>query len=932
MNARELRTRFIQFFESKGHLRHDSSPLVPVDATGKLDETLLFTGAGMVQFKPYFRAIAKPPHTRLVTSQKCVRAVDIEEVGNPSHLTFFEMLGNFSFGDYFKEGAIEYAWEFLTSSDWLALDPNKLCVTVFETDDDAYALWSEVWKNAGFDPASKIHRLGEDKNYWPAGAFSAGPPGPCGPCSEIFYQVAPDADMVGDYLTDEAAGRWLEIWNLVFMQFEWKGELNDPAKPHLGYRKTGMDSLPKPCVDTGMGLERTAAVLGGLGDVYRTDVFTPILERIRQLVTTESKALANYTYGGDPKLDRCARIISDHIRTASFCVADGVIPSNNGRGYVLRRLIRRAMLVAWTHLGIKDLFLPRVYDGVIEALSNPYLELKERSEAIKSALGREENLFRGTMSDGNVRLTLVLENKQNASEIQGNKLSGRYAFHLYDTYGFPLEVTQELATEHGLTVDLDEYEASMKEAQARSRAAQGSVEKFGGKDEPIVLIGTDHANIQTVFVGYDRTEHISEIVQISPRFGKDKLSTGDLQICLNETPFYAESGGQVGDTGMIIGPHFWLKVTNTWKEMGQIWHDCTMEQIEPPINLTGLTPDQIRDKLNQSPLFTPVKAIVDAQRRNDITRNHTATHLLHAALRNTLGTHVTQAGSLVAPERLRFDFTHSEAMRPEQLAEVERSVNEQIATAKLVGILDGVPIDVARGQGAMMLFGEKYGDRVRMVQIPDYSLELCGGCHVRNVAEIGMFKIISEASSASGVRRIEAYTGRGAYAFVADRESLLKEASHALKTTPSELPRAAEKLQEQLRDLRKERDRLITQGGTEDKSSKTEVGNLNLYTATLEVGGPDAAKLLTDRLIEKDSLGVALVALKEQDKLIFFCKTGTEAQKSGAHAGNLARDVAKLTGGGGGGSPAFAQAGGKDQNKLTEALAQAAGILGSQVG
>lgn len=915
MNARELRTKFIEFFQTKEHLLHPSAPLVPIDVTGKLDETLLFTGAGMVQFKPYFRGLAKPPHPRLVDSQKCVRAVDIEEVGNPSHLTFFEMLGNFSFGDYFKQEAITWAWEFLTSSDWLGLEPQKLCVTVFTDDDEAYSAWESIWSSVGFDPSKRIHRLGEDKNYWPAGAFSNGPPGPCGPCSEIFYQMVPDSQLTGDFIRDDEAGRWLEIWNLVFMQYEWKGELKDQSKPHLGFVKHGIEPLPAKCIDTGSGLERTAAAIEGLTDVYQTDVFLPIVERIC--------AMSGAKYYEETDKTRAIRIISDHMRTACFCIADGILPSNTGRGYVLRRLIRRSVLKGQRVLGFEKPFLENVFPAVVEALGDPYFELNERSEVIRTTLRNEEEAFRRTLAEGMERFAIALE-KTGAS----NQFPGDEAFFLYDTYGFPLEVTKELAAEHHMTVDLEKYEECLREAQERSRAAQGPQDVFGGADEAIVLTVSPNAKAYTEFVGYQTTKEDAVIVQISPRFDKQGLSTGDFQVCLDKTPFYPESGGQVGDTGRIFNDEFMFEVVDTWKELGLIWHDCKLVKFgTAPAPFIGLTPEKIAQYLDTGMLSKPVRAEVDVQRRKNITRNHTGTHLLHAALRNVLGKHVTQAGSLVAPDRLRFDFTHGEAMKSSEIDLVERAVNERIAEAIPVVAFEDVPIDEARKRGAMMLFGEKYGDRVRMIEIGDYSLELCGGIHVQNSAEIGMFKIVGESSSASGVRRIEAVTGLGAYEWAKGEERILEESAKKLKSSPSELPRALDRLQEQLRELKRERDRLLS-GSADQRSAETKsVGPFLLKTQIVSIGGQDAAKLAADRLVENDDNAVAVVALKDDGKVMFFCKVGKAALKNGAHAGNIVREVAKVAGGGGGGSPQFAQAGAKDASKIEDALKAAHDLL-----
>lgn len=924
MNARELRSKFIEFFQAKQHLLHASAPLIPIDVTGKLDESLLFTGAGMVQFKPYFRGAAKPPHNRLVNSQKCVRAVDIEEVGNPSHLTFFEMLGNFSFGDYFKEEAIEWAWEFLTSKEWLNLAPQKLCVTVFESDDDAYALWEKIWKAVGFDPGTRIHRLGEERNYWPAGAFSNGPPGPCGPCSEIFYLMVPENQLTGDFKRDDKAGRWLEIWNLVFMQYEWVGELKDAAQLHLGYRKLGMDALPAPCIDTGSGLERTAAAIEGLADVYQTDVFLPIVEKIC--------ALSGERYYEEPDKTRAMRIIADHMRTACFCIADGILPANSGRGYVLRRLIRRSVLKGQRVLGFDRPFLEYVFPAVVDAMSHPYVELRERADVIVSTLKSEEQAFRRTLTSGMERFAETLARLGKARDA----FPGNEAFYLYDTFGFPLEVTQELAAEEGLSVDSDEFYRCMADAQKRSRAAQGAQDLFGGTEEAMVLTVSPDAKPFSEFVGYEVLTCDAKIMQISPRFNKEGLTTGDFQICLDRTPFYAEAGGQVGDTGRIYNDEFEFQVTDTWQEMGLIWHDCNLVKFgAAPAPFQNLTPDTIARHLDTEVFSKPVVAEVDALRRKHIIRNHTATHLLHAALRDKLGKHVTQAGSLVAPDRLRFDFTHREAMKPEEIEEVERSVNQKVAEAIPVVPIEDVPIDEARKRGAMMLFGEKYGDRVRMIDIHGYSLELCGGCHVNNTAEIGLFKVLHESSSASGVRRIEAVTGYGAYEWARHEEELIREAAKKLKSSPHDLPRAVQNLVEEMRNLKRERRRLIEGTVAVTGSSSvnaegerlTKIGVFSLVTKIVTIGGQESAKLAADRLVEDDPNVVAVVALNEDGKLMFICKVGKQALQHGAHAGNIVREVAKVAGGAGGGSPQFAQAGARDPKKIEEALRAAEDAL-----
>ena len=906
MNARELRKKYVEFFELKGHARHASAPLVPIDVTGKLDQSLLFTGAGMVQFKPYFRAIAPPPHPRLVTSQKCVRAKDIEEVGNPAHLTFFEMLGNFSFGDYFKASAIDFAWEFLTDPQWLGLDPDGLCVTVFHEDQEAFDLWAAKWQAVGFDPNVKIIKLGEDANYWPAGALSQGPPGPCGPCSEIFFRTVPAGEMVGDYVEDEAAGRWLEIWNLVFMQYEWRGVLQDTERPHLGYTKLGMDPLPQQNIDTGMGLERTARVLGGFATVYDTDVFSPIIRSIA--------ARASYVYGSDEAKDRAVRIIADHMRTASFCIADGILPSNTGRGYVLRRLIRRSVLKGKRVLGIEEPFLPGLFNSVVEALGDPYLELNERGDAIRATLEQEETAFMKTMRQGHDRFNEIIEEK--------GLVDGRDAFFLYDTFGFPFEVTQELAQENGGDINEDQFREALKEAQQKSRAAHGAGDVFGGDSEALILAVAPDAPPLSAFVGYDRVQHATRLVQISPRLGKDGRTTGDFQVCLEETPFYAESGGQVGDTGVLESEDFAFRITNTWKELGQTWHDAEITRF--PRELVGLSETEIGEILHSGVFFAPVLALVDTQRRLDIMRNHTATHLLHAALREVLGTHVTQAGSLVAPDRLRFDFTHGKSMTQDELHAVEEIVNERISQALPVRIHWNVPIDEARKVGAMMLFGEKYGDFVRVVDVPGSSVELCGGTHVGNIAEIGLFKITNESSSASGVRRIEAVTGIGAYRRTSAQEAAIKAAAATLKTPPNELATAIAKLQQQLRDAKK----IVSESRpAEVETEAKQIGELTFYSTVLNGAKNDEAKLAVDRMVESDPLGVGFIASITDGSVSFFCKVGRDAIAKGAHAGNLVKAAASVAGGGGGGSAVFAQAGGRDPSKATEAIAAAEAVL-----
>ena len=925
MTASELRQKYLAFFESKDHRPYPSGSLVPTDVTGKLDESLLFTGAGMVQFKPFFRGAARPPHPRLMNSQKCVRTGDIEEVGDLTHLTFFEMLGNFSFGDYFKKEAISCSWEFMTSPKWLGLDPKRLSFTVFREDDEAFDCWAEHVRSIGFEPEHRIFRLGEETNYWPAGAFTNGPPGPCGPNSEMFYWTSDDPPPMGpytveDYLRDEE--KWLEIWNDVFIQYEWKGRLRDPQRPNKGWVKEALEPLPFQRVDTGMGLERTATALGGLKSLYDIDLFQPIFLAL--------EGATGYQYRSDTLRDHAARIIADHIRTAVFCIADGVLPGNTGRGYVLRRLIRRAVLKGQRVLGAEKPFFHHLFEGVHEALGGHFTELGDCRDVIIETLRNEEEQFRRTLAAGSAMLEESLSVLAQAGEGATKVLSGAAAFKLYDTYGFPLEVTVELAEEAGVTVDVEGYEDAMREAQERSRGASGMDAVYSGGDGPLVLVVATDALPCTPFVGYHATQHATRIVQVSPLFDAEERTTGRFQVALSETPFYAESGGQVGDTGTIDGPGFCLVVENTWKSSGLFWHDVRIASFEGP-SLVGLTPPQIQSVLESGVFFQDVRATVDLDRRRSICRNHTATHLLHAALRDALGKHVTQAGSLVSPEHLRFDFTHGKAMTPDEIARVEAEVNHAVLDATPVRIHEDIALDDARKAGAMALFGEKYGTRVRMVQVGEFSLELCGGCHVNHTSDIGLFKILSEASAASGVRRIEAVTGAGAVSWVRQQTETLRTAASLLKATPSELPSAIERTLENLREERRRVERMRTQSAPGDRAQISQVGSVELAVEQVEGGDAKEATLVADRLAEGKPGRVVVVGAASEGKVTLVCKVGPDAQSKGAHAGNLVRDMAKSAGGGGGGRPDFATAGGKNPAQLGAALAAARGLLEAQL-
>ncbi|MBL8087307.1 MAG: alanine--tRNA ligase [Chthonomonas sp.] len=928
MKASELRRKYIEFFVEKGHDHFPSGSLVPYDVTGRLDESLLFNGAGMVQFKPYFRGVAEPKNRRLTTAQKCVRTGDIEIVGDSSHLTFFEMLGNFSFGDYFKAEAIQYSWEFLTSKKWLGLDPKRLAFTVFENDDEAYDEWAKCLASVGIDPATRIFRLTEETNFWPAGSFSSGPPGPCGPNSEMFYWTADSGPLPEgpytreDYLRDEEAGRWLEIWNDVFIRYEWQGHLMNIDRPGDGYVKDGMPDLPFPSIDTGMGLERTAAVLGGFSSVYETDVFQPILARIG--------GLCNRKYGADETTDAAMRIIADHLRTASFCIGDGILPGNTGRGYVLRRLIRRAVLKGQRVLHFDQPFMHLVFPVLPEIMGSAYHELVDREAAIAETLANEEQLFRRTLDAGFARLQEEIESKQ-----AGDVLDGEYAFKLYDTYGFPLEVTLEICGESGVTVDTDGYEHAMREAQERSRGASGLDTVYGGVEIQFIFEADSDSATPTHFVGYTEAQVPARIVGALPEVLENGLSTGRVAIALDRTPLYAESGGQISDTGTLVGPAFELEVVDSIRQDGVFVHLCEVKKLNHPTELSGLPRYEVA-KILHSQLFNhEVVAMVDVSRRREIMRNHTATHLLHAALRKTLGSHVSQAGSLVAPDHLRFDFSHSKALTHQELAEIEEAVYEQIlANTSVVTHVD-LPIEEARARGAMALFGEKYGDRVRMVEIGEFSRELCGGTHVGATGEIGLFRIVSESSAASGIRRIEARTGNGARALLIEQAETIRAASACLKAAPKSLVSAIERTLEQLREERKRREtveRRLLSGEGEEGGIKTDLfGEIELWRPTFEDIEQKMVSEQVDNFVAGNPLRVALAGLLADGKLTFFCKAGAGAVEKGAHAGNIVREVAKAAGGGGGGRSEYATAGGRDPSKLNEALEIGAAALKQMV-
>lgn len=874
MKASEIRSKWLEFFASKGHKIEPSASLVPHN-----DPSLLWINAGMAPLKPYFDGRVKPENPRLANSQKCIRTNDIENVGKTRrHHTFFEMLGNFSIGDYFKEEAITWAWEFLTGKEWIGFDPERLSVTVYPEDEEAFKLWNE---KVGL-PAERIIKL--EDNFWDIGE------GPCGPCTEIFYDRG---EAYGDATDPEMYPggeneRYLEVWNLVFSQFN--------------HNKDGSYTpLPNKNIDTGAGLERFASILQDVNSNFDTDIFQPLIQKTAKL--------ANVKYGEKEDLDVAFKVIADHIRTVAFAVSDGVLPSNEGRGYVIRRLLRRAVRYG-KMLGLDKPFMYTLVETVGEVMGSYYPDVVEKREFIEKVVHNEEERFHETLTEG---LSILAEMSAEAKAAGHTGISGANAFKLYDTYGFPLDLTEDFALEHGLNVDREGFEAAMEEQRTRARSARhdgASMKIQGGVLSDLTT--------KSEFVGYNELNVTTKIVAIvSEGAFVDVLSAGQTgQIILEKTPFYAESGGQVSDQGIISDASSRAEVTGLFKApRGQHVHQVTI--------LSG----ELRSG-------TEVKAEVSGEMRHDIVKNHTATHLLHKALKETLGEHVNQAGSLVEPQRLRFDFSHLGSISAEELAVIERRVNEQIWNALDI-ITRQMPIDEAKALGAMALFGEKYGDVVRVVKAGDYSLELCGGCHVNNTAEIGLFKLISESGIGSGVRRIEAVTGRGAYQFMEEQLDLLKQAGGLLKANIADVPKRVEALQHQLKELERENESLQGKLSSIEAGSLTSqvvtIGETKLLAARVDAGSMDALRTLADDLKGKLPDAVLVLGAPAQDKVNFVVVVPESEVKRGLHAGKLVKEVAAVCGGGGGGRPDMAQAGGKDASKLEEALKVAEEWIASQV-
>ncbi len=871
----ELREMFLSFFESKGHLRLPSFSLVPQN-----DPSLLLINSGMAPLKPYFTGEQIPPRRRVCTCQKCVRTGDIENIGKTArHGTFFEMLGNFSFGDYFKHEAIAWCWEFLTSPDWVGMDPDRLYPSVFEDDDEAFAIWRD---EIGIAP-ERIFRFGREDNFWEHGT------GACGPCSEVYYDRG---EKYGCGKPDCTVGcdcdRYIEVWNNVFSQFNSDGQGHYTELAHKN-------------IDTGMGLERLACVCQDVPSLFDVDTVMNITHRVSDITGAH--------YGENARNDVSLRVITDHIRSATFLIGDGVLPSNEGRGYVLRRLLRRAARHGKL-LGVNEPFLYKVCETVIHENRGAYPDLAEKQSFITRVIKTEEESFARTI-DGGMR---ILGEHIAALRAEGKTvLSGADAFRLYDTYGFPLDLTEDILSEAGMSADTAEFDKLMDEQRERARAARGEISGWSGLD-----LGLEGG--PTVFTGYDTlsdTGAVEAVVAAGELAGELGEGT-EGSIVLDRTPFYAEMGGQVADRGTISGPDgAEFAVTDVQKTKGgKYLHSGKM----------------LRGSLRMGDTVT---ASVDSERRLAIMRAHSATHLLHAALRKVLGDHVHQAGSLVEPDRLRFDFTHFSAMTGEELLEVARIVNHEILKGDAVGT-EVMGLEEARAKGAQALFGEKYGESVRVVSMGDFSSELCGGTHIDNTAKVGPFRIESEFSVASGVRRIEAVTGLEFFRENEENNRKLLAMADMLKTSPNEVVEKARAQIESLRELRRRvealEDKLRSGEAANFIAGAHTVGELKVLTATVPAEGTEALRRRGDVLREREPNIVAVLAAVEGEKITFLAVCGSEAVKAGVKAGDIIRQVTALTGGKGGGKPDSAMGGGRDVLMLDNALAMVDNFVAMKLG
>lgn len=871
----ELRKMFLNFFESKEHLVMKSFSLVPNN-----DKSLLLINSGMAPLKPYFTGQEIPPRKRVTTCQKCIRTGDIENVGKTArHGTFFEMLGNFSFGDYFKREAIQWSWEFLTEV--VGLDPDRLYPSVYVDDQEAFDIWN---KEMGIAP-ERIFKFGKEDNFWEHGS------GPCGPCSEIYYDRG---EKYGCGSPDCTVGcecdRYMEIWNNVFTQFDNDGNGN-------------YEELEQKNIDTGMGLERLASVVQDVDSIFDVDTIKALRDKVCEFAGVEYKA--------DADKDVSIRLITDHIRSATFMISDGIMPTNEGRGYVLRRLIRRAARHGRL-LGIDGKFLAKLSATVIEGSKDGYPELEEKKEFIFKVLTQEEDKFNKTIDQG---LSILASMQDEMKEAGKTVLSGADAFKLYDTYGFPLDLTKEILEEAGYTIDEEGFKASMEEQRVKARNAR-EVTNYMGADATVY--DEIDASVTSEFVGYDRLTHTSKISVLTTESGIVEAITEGQNgtIFVDETPFYATMGGQEGDTGIICTEDAEFTVTNTIKLLGgKIGH------------VGNVTKGMF--KVGDS-----VTLEVAERERANTCKNHSATHLLQKALKTVLGSHVEQKGSLVTPDRLRFDFAHFSAMTPEELEKVENIVNGEIAKNVPV-VTEVMNIEQAKATGAMALFGEKYEEDVRVVSMGDFSKELCGGTHVSNTGNITTFKIVSEAGVAAGVRRIEALTGDGVFCYYKEVEKELAEAAKAAKSTPANLKEKIEHMQAEMKALQSEIESLKSKAAKDAlgdvMNQVKEVNGVKLLATAIEDVDMNGIRDLGDQLKEKLGEGVVVIASSASGKVNLIAMATDEAMAKGAHAGNLIKGIAALVGGGGGGRPNMAQAGGKNPAGIADAIVKVAEVLGEQI-
>ena len=877
MGTNELREAYLKFFEGKEHLRLKSFSLVP-----KNDKSLLLINAGMAPLKPYFTGLQEPPKKRITTCQKCIRTGDIENVGKTSrHGTFFEMLGNFSFGDYFKEEVIPWAWEFITEV--LKMPKDKLYVTIYLDDDEAF----EIWKNKTDIDTSRIFRLGKEDNFWEHGA------GPCGPCTEIHFERGVDVEPVKtaeEFVKASDEDRIIEFWNLVFTQFDGDGKGN-------------YERLQNPNIDTGMGLERLATLMQGVDNIFEIDTVKNILGKVSEL--------SGVKYGEDATKDISLRIITDHVKSVTMMISDGVQPSNEGRGYVLRRLLRRAARHGRV-LGIKGLFLKDIVDSVVENYGGEYEELIAKKDYIEKIVTLEEERFNETIDSGMGILLGYIEdlNKENKTV-----LSGERAFKLYDTYGFPYELTEEILEEKNMTIDREAFDKEMQAQRERARSARGEFTYMGSEESPINSVDKD---LEVEFVGYDKTECVGKIVFLaSDESVLEELKEGQKgYIVTDTTPFYAEMGGQVGDKGIIKGHSFEAYVYDTKK------------------NVAGKTVHYVKVNSGVAKVGEEVELKLDTKRRNNICKNHTATHMLHEALKEVVGDHVNQAGSYVDDERLRFDFTHFQGLTEEEIQKTEDLVNEKIMETFNVET-NLMTLEEAKAKGAMALFDDKYGDKVRVVEVADYSKELCGGTHVKNSGQIGLFKIIGESGVAAGIRRMEAVTGFTAIKYVEDKQNTLKKACASLKCNEKDILNKISSQASEIKEKEKEISELkakLTSGAEDDiLNSAKEINGINVIAYALEDVDGNALRDLGDKIRNKADKSVVVLISKANDKVNLVAMATKDAVACGIHCGKIIKEVAQVVGGGGGGRPDMAQAGGKLPEKVNEAVEKTYSVVESLV-